>query len=63
VGYDQARLDDQQFTTYRLGGFGADEVAEYVHKWFAVQDDAVPAIAQAEAEAFLAESESASDRS
>ena len=24
VGYDQARLDDRQFTCYRLGGFGDD---------------------------------------
>ena len=29
VGYDQARFDDRQFTCYRLGGFGEDEVAEY----------------------------------
>jgi hypothetical protein len=34
VGYDQARLDDRQFTCYRLGGFGDTEVAEYARKWF-----------------------------
>ena len=38
VGYDQARLDDTQFTCYRLGGFGDDEVAEYARKWFATQE-------------------------
>jgi hypothetical protein len=59
VGYDQARLDDTQFTCYRLGGFGDKEVAEYVRKWFAVQEDAKPA--EAEAKAFLEESASAPD--
>jgi NACHT domain len=61
VGYDQARLDDAQFSCYRLGGFADADVAEYAHKWFAAQDGAVPAAAQAEAEAFLAESVSAPD--
>jgi NACHT domain-containing protein len=39
VGYDQARLDDSQFTCYRLGGFGDSEVAEYARKWFAQDAD------------------------
>ncbi len=34
VGYDQARLDDRQFTCYRLGGFADAQVAEYARKWF-----------------------------
>ena len=61
VGYDQARLDGSQFTTYRLGEFSEDEVAEYASKWFAVQEGAVPATAEAEARSFLIESESARD--
>ena len=57
VGYDQARLDDRQFTTFRLGGFGDEDVANYARKWFALEADA-----QAdEAETFLAESESVPD--
>jgi hypothetical protein len=61
VGYDQARLDDTQFTCYRLGGFGDDEVAEYARKWFATQDGMPAAEAAAKAEAFLAESANAED--
>jgi NACHT domain len=52
VGYEQARLDDRDFACYRLGGFGDDEVAEYVRKWFAQDADARPE----DARAFLAES-------
>jgi hypothetical protein len=61
VGYDQARLDDAQFTCYRLGGFGDDEAAEYARKWFATQDGMPPAEAAAKAEAFLRESANAED--
>jgi hypothetical protein len=61
VGYDQARLDDEQFTCYRLDGFGDNEVAEYARKWFAAQEEATPATVEAEATSFLAESASASD--
>jgi hypothetical protein len=52
IGYDQARLDDAQFTCYRLGRFGDEQVAEYARKWFALDKDARPG----DAEAFLAES-------
>ena len=55
IGYDQARLDDRQFTCYRLGGFGDEQVAEYARKWFA--QDARGAGPE-DAEAFLAESAS-----
>jgi hypothetical protein len=57
VGYDQARLDGRQFTSYRLGGFGDEQVADYVQKWFAQDPDA----RAGEAEAFRAESESIRD--
>jgi hypothetical protein len=61
VGYDQARLDDEKFTCYRLGGFGDDEVTEYVSRWFAAQDDFSPMEADSEAQAFLIESAGAPD--
>jgi hypothetical protein len=61
VGYDQARLDDMQFTCYRLGGFGDDEVGEYAGKWFATQEGIPATEAAAKAKAFLAESSNAKD--
>lgn len=61
VGYDQARLDDDQFTCYRLGNFNDAQVAEYAHKWFAVQEGATTTEAKADASAFLAESTGARD--
>ena len=61
VGYDQARLDDTQFNCFRLSGFGDDEVAEYVGKWFATQDGIARAAATAKTEAFLSESANATD--
>ncbi len=52
IGYDQARLDEGRFTCYRLGGFGEEQVGEYVRKWFA-QDTEANAN---DAETFLTES-------
>jgi len=52
IGYDQARLDEGRFTCYRLGGFGEEQVSEYVRKWFAQDSEADPS----EAETFLVES-------
>jgi hypothetical protein len=57
VGYDQARLDESQFISYRLGGFHHEEVAEYAHKWFALEEG----VKADEADAFLVESESVPD--
>lgn len=57
VGYDQARLDDRQFTCYRLGGFSDEDVTNYAHKWFALEDGYKPEAA----ETFLTESESVPD--
>ena len=34
VGYNQARLDETQFTCYRLTGFNPALIADYVRKWF-----------------------------
>ena len=61
VGYDEARLDDDQFSCYRLGGFGDDEVGQYARKWFALQEGFSSAESEAEAEAFLIESASIPD--
>jgi hypothetical protein len=57
VGYDEARLDDRQFTCYRLSGFGDDQVAEYARKWFSLDAGARPD----DADWFVAESASVSD--
>jgi hypothetical protein len=57
IGYDEARLDDQQFTTYRLGEFSDDDVRLYVKKWFSQEEDARPG----DADAFLIESASVPD--
>ena len=61
VGYDQAQLDNTQFTCYRLGGFGDGEVTEYAHKWFTAQDNVSTVEAKAKAQAFLTESANAKD--
>jgi NACHT domain len=57
VGYEQARLDDRQFTSYRLSGFRDEDVATYAQKWFALEAGA----RADDADAFLAESESIPD--
>lgn len=61
VGYDQARLDDQQFTCYRLGGFGDHHVREFVRKWFAQEADISAVEALGRARSFLVESANISD--
>lgn len=57
VGYEQARLDPQTFSTYLLRGFAEAQVAEYVRKWFAQDSAARPD----DADTFLVESASLSD--
>ncbi len=57
VGYEQAMLDDREFTGYRLGGFGDDQVAEYARKWFSQDAEARPG----DADSFVAESASVTD--
>ena len=61
VGYDQARLDDSQFSCYRLEGFGDVEVTEYAEKWFATEEGIAPAEAEVKAKVFLRESANAKD--
>jgi hypothetical protein len=60
VGYEQARLDDTQFASYILGGFGEEQVRDYVRRWFALQLR-TPAEAARKAATFIAESAEASD--
>jgi hypothetical protein len=61
VGYDQARLDERQFTQYRIYGFDDDQVHEYASKWFAQQQELTSHESQQWADAFFAESEAVSD--
>lgn len=61
VGYDEALLDDSQFTCYRLADFSGAQAAEYVHKWFSTQEGISTVEAETKARAFLAESENATD--
>lgn len=61
VGYDQARLDEEQFACYRLGGFDDGKVVEYISKWLSYHDGASRAEARAKAQVFLKESQGAKD--
>ncbi len=61
IGYDQARLDDRQFTCYRLGSFDGNQITDYVRKWFAQEHELSPAEADRRAAAFLAESKRVPD--
>ncbi|WP_344840046.1 NACHT domain-containing protein [Actinocorallia longicatena] len=61
IGYDQARLDESQFTCYRIQGFGEGQVREYVTKWFAQDAGLSAAEAGRSAADFVAESASVSD--
>lgn len=61
VGYSQAELDPDQFTVYRITGFRQEQVAEYVNKWFALEEYGASADAGAWARGFLEESSIASD--
>lgn len=61
VGYDQARLDDRQFSRYRLGGFTEDQAGEYVRKWFAQEDGVKASDSTRWADSFMSESSSVPD--
>jgi NACHT domain len=61
AGYEQTQFDNRQFTRYRLGGFDDQQVAAYVRKWFAQEDEILPEEADRQAAAFLTESESLPD--
>lgn len=61
VGYDQARLDDRQFTRYRIHGFESAQVSEYVSKWFAQEDGLTDEESEGWASSFVQESETVQD--
>lgn len=61
VGYDQARLDDRQFSVYRLGSLSDDQVGDYARKWFGQEEDTPADEAGRLADAFLDESASVAD--
>jgi NACHT domain len=61
VGYDQARLDDRQFSRYRLAGFTQEQAEEYVRKWFTLEDGVKSGEPIRWADSFINESSSVPD--
>jgi len=61
VGYDQARLDETQFTAYRIDEFDNARVEEYVTKWFNQESDLSGAQVEAWANGFINESKTVTD--
>ncbi|MEI2650151.1 MAG: NACHT domain-containing protein [Dermatophilaceae bacterium] len=61
VGYDQAQLDPRMFDTFVLGGFDADDVSEYVKKWFSSVEELEGADLELAHANFLSESETVPD--
>jgi hypothetical protein len=61
VGYDQARLDEDRFVTYRISGFDEERVGEYVRRWFAQEDRMTAEEARGSARDFLNASTAVSD--
>ena len=55
VGYEQAPLDETRFDIFHLAAFTDEQVADYAHKWFAIDAD-IPKIQEEQAKAFLRES-------
>jgi hypothetical protein len=61
VGYEEAPLDPDLFTTLQLQEFSRDQVEAYVRKWFSL-DDAIPGPRKSHmANAFLKDSEFVDD--
>ncbi|UPL17247.1 NACHT domain-containing protein [Microbacterium aurugineum] len=56
VGYEQAQLDGAIFSTYHLGSFEQEQVAEYAVKWFSAQDEFTEQKADERATAFVEQS-------
>ena len=61
VGYGEAQLDPAQFTVYRLAGFRQEQAAEYIRKWFTLEEYGTAAEAEEQARALLEESSTAPD--
>ena len=56
VGYEQAPLDPERFETFQIAPFDANQVREYVKKWFGALPDLPGEQGQQKAAAFLNES-------
>ncbi len=61
VGYEQAPLDNETFSTVRLAEFSDEQVSEYAEKWFALDESSTPPEQAATASAFVDESRSVPD--
>jgi hypothetical protein len=61
VGYSQAPLSPQSFTTYQLAAFSESEVREYARNWFAVADKGWSGEAEEQVEEFMGDSAAVSD--
>jgi hypothetical protein len=61
VGYEQAPLDPDLFSTYRLGEFTDEQVAQYAFNWFALDEDLLPDEQVEKATAFVEESRTVPD--
>lgn len=58
VGYDEARLDEAQFTRYTIDEFDEHRTRAYAANWFALDD---PGSAEWRADTFMVESEQVAD--
>ncbi|MEO3813448.1 NACHT domain-containing protein [Sphaerisporangium sp. B11E5] len=61
VGYSEAPLDYQQFTSYKVNGFESSQIEEYSRKWFNQENDLTKEEARRTAAAFVQESECVQD--
>ncbi|GAP77811.1 clpB protein [Brachybacterium sp. SW0106-09] len=61
VGYPEARLDPQFFTTHIIGGFSESQVAEYSRKWFTFAGAFPGSDVETVADTFLSESNQVPD--
>ncbi|MEU4408527.1 NACHT domain-containing protein [Streptosporangium sp. NPDC023963] len=61
VGYNQARLDDSQFSCWGISGFDSKRVSDYVSNWFAQEEGLTRKQASDYTSSFIAESRSVSD--
>lgn len=61
VGYEQSRLDPAIFSEYVVGAFSLQDVKQYVHKWFATQDDYLGRDTTALADSFIEQSGAVTD--
>ncbi len=56
VGYEQAPLDEERFSVFRLAPFNENQVQDYVRKWFGTDNGLTAPERKAKASGFLSES-------